>query len=210
LGASSSISTGVLVGCPPCSRWNSNFPKKRPPLGASSSISTGGLVGCPPCSRWNSNFQQNGLPWERRVPSRRARLSAGLLVRGGTRTSPQNGLPWERRVPSRRALLSAAPCSRWNSNFPGSPPGVSADVSLLQGELRVGFQSAFHGIHSEVFLFGGNPDADDHRDQPPYQQAGHEHPGEDRYHADQLSDQACLRIAQRHGQHTPDARRAVG
>src|SRR5690606_32605107 len=94
------------------------LPKKRPPLGASSSISTGVLVGCPPCSRWNSNFQQNGLPWERRVPSRRARLSAALLVRGGTRTSPQNGLPWERRVPSRRALLSAAPCSRWNSNFP--------------------------------------------------------------------------------------------
>src|SRR5690606_17371737 len=107
----------------------------------------------------------SGLPWERRVPSRRAGFPAAPLFEVELELPKKAASPGsvefhldgracrlpslfevELELPKKRPPLGASssistsvlagclPCSRWNSNFPGSPPGVSADVSLLQGE----------------------------------------------------------------------------
>src|SRR5690606_32605106 len=135
LGASSSTSTGALVGCPLVRGGTRTSQKAASPWGASSSISTGGLSGCPLVRGGTRTSQKSGLPWERRVPSRRAGLSAALLVRGGTRTSQKAASPGsvEFHLDGRACRLPSL--FEMELELPTKRPPLGASSSISTGAL---------------------------------------------------------------------------
>src|SRR5690606_16820326 len=98
---------------------------------------------------------------------------------------------------------------RRGGDRPGTCPVARIFLLIRLGEFRVGFETALAQVYAFVFLLLVYPYSYGFLQDEPYDETGEEHPGENRYQAQQLYCDRGTIVGDGYRQHTPDAGRAV-